>query len=79
MPGKSKVQRSAWRTLESALNLLSFLVGWPRVAIAEQVLKSQKREFSTGFCDLVVVKSSVLGRLMSFNGEIGLVRSQLYR
>jgi uncharacterized membrane protein YsdA (DUF1294 family) len=68
---KSKAQRGAWRTQESTLHMFSLLGGWPGAAIAQQVLrhKSQKKEFRTGFWFTVVANCSVLGWLMSSDGD----------
>ncbi|GAC21089.1 DUF1294 domain-containing protein [Paraglaciecola arctica] len=54
---KAKAQRGVWRIQESTLHLFALLGGWPRAAVAQQLLrhKSKKREFRTVFWGTVII------------------------
>lgn len=69
---KSKAQQGRWRTQEKTLHLLALMGGWPGAAIAQQVLrhKSKKIKFRITFWFTVVVNITVLGYLMSPQGEV---------
>jgi len=68
---KSKAQRGEWRTQESTLHLLALVGGWPGAALAQQILrhKSKKVKFRVIFWFTVVVNTTILGWLMSTQGE----------
>jgi uncharacterized membrane protein YsdA (DUF1294 family)/cold shock CspA family protein len=71
---KSAAQKSAWRTNESTLHLLSLIGGWPGALIAQQKLrhKSKKQSFRFVFWITVLLNACVFIWLLTPDGVITL-------